>query len=291
MPDTEYSEHVIESGQSRIVLSVWEPQTPGAVVVFIPATMIYPLVYESLLLCFAEQGFAVVGVHPVGHGKSPRDVKRFTLRDIVQNGRDAVSFALERYALPVIVMGSSQGGTVAAAVAAADERIAAVFTHTVMLSELSDSIEVTRFRKGLRHVYRPAKGLFKIFAFFRPDLELPTYFYLDPTRISSDPAIWDMLANDELCLTHYSVHFLASLFTTRFPGITDGSIRCPLYMMTDRGDQLFPETYIKKVFERIRAPRKEMITFHFGDHMFMFSHPREVCEILTDTLRLYKKDK
>ena len=289
MPDTEYSEHVIQSGQSHIVLSVWEPREPEAVVIFIPATMIHPLVYESLLLCFAEQGFAVVGLHPVGHGKSPRDVKRYSLRDIVQNGCDAVSFALERYALPVIVMGSSQGGTVAAAIAAADERVAAVFAHTVMLSELSDSIEITRFRKWLRYVYRPAKGLFKIFAFFRPDLELPSYFYLDPTRISADTVVWEMLANDELCLTHYSVHFLASLFTTRFHGLTDGSIRCPLYMMTDSGDKLFPETYIKKVFEHIRAQRKEMITFHFGDHMFMFSHPREVCEILINTMRLYKK--
>ena len=275
-----YTEQEIESGASRIVLSIWEPAEPEAVVVFIPATMVHPLFYEPLLSGFARRAIAVVGVHPVGHGKSPRCVKRYTISDIVQNGTDAVTYSSKRYALPVMVMGSSQGGIVAAALAATDDRITAIFAHNLMLSELPDSIGVSRFPFWLRHVYRPAKATFKLFAHLLPDLKLPWSFYLKPDRISTDPEIWDMLEKDSLSLTRYSLYFLASLFTTRFPGLTDGSVRCPIYVIADSGDRLFTEAYIKQVFELLKAPQKEMIVFNFNDHMLMVTHPQEVCERL-----------
>lgn len=94
-----------------------------------------------------------------------------------------------------------------------------------------------------------------------------------------------MAQKDSICLRHYSLYFLASLFTTHFPGLTDGSIRCPLYFITDSGDGLFTQPYVEKVFERLQAPHKEMIAFHLNDHMLMVNHPQEVCEKLTDIIR------
>jgi len=279
-----YSEHLIESCCSHIVLSLWEPVKPEAVLVFIPATMVHPLFYEPLLSGFAERGIAVVGVHPVGHGKSPRYVKRYTISDIVQNGIDAISFASEKYSLSIMVMGSSQGGIVAAALAAEDNRISAVFAHNLILSELPETIGISRFPYWLRHVYRPAKGLFRLLARLTPDLKLPLYFYLEPDRISTDSAIWKMVEKDSLCLTRYSLHFLASLFTTPFPGLTDGSVRCPFYVIADSGDKLFTESYIKQVFELLKAPHKEMIVFYTGGHMLMVTHPQEVCERLANII-------
>jgi alpha-beta hydrolase superfamily lysophospholipase len=280
-----YSEHTVTSGGARIVLSVWEPLAPEAAIVFVPATMVHPLYYEPLLRGFAERGFAVIGLHPVGHGKSSRDVKRYTLRDIVQNGRDAVTFALERFRLPVIAFGSSQGGIVAAALAAEDGRIAAAFPHNVLLSELPDSIAVSRFPRWLARAYRPLQGALKLLAKLLPDLKLPLDFYLDRARIGSEPEVWEPFERDPLCLKHYSLHFLASLFTTRFPGLTDGSVRCPLYVVADSGDRLFTPEYMQKVFERLRAPYKETVTFHTEGHMLMVTHPREVCDMLSAKMR------
>ncbi|MDR1158516.1 MAG: lysophospholipase [Oscillospiraceae bacterium] len=291
MKRTAYSEHAITSSGTRIVLSVWEPPAPEAAVVFIPATMVHPLYYEPLLRGFAERGFAIVGLHPVGHGKSPRDVKRYTLRDIVQNGRDAVTFALERFRLPVIAMGSSQGGIVAVALAAEDGRIAAAFPHNVLLSELPDSITVSRFPRWLGRVYRPIQGALKLLAKLLPDLELPLGFYLDRARIGTEPEVWEPFERDPLCLKRYSLHFLASLFTTRFPGLTDGSVRCPLYVVADSGDRLFTPEYTRKVFEQLRAPHKEMVTLHTGGHMLMVTHPQDVCDMLASKMREVLKGK
>jgi len=282
---TLYSEHEISSGCFRIVLSVWEPSKPEAAVVFIPATMTHSLIFEPLLSCFAEKGFAVIGLHPVGHGKSSHDVKRFTISDMVQNARDAVTFAIERFGVPVIVMGSSQGGVVAAALASEDDRIAAVFPHGILLSELPDSIGISRFPFWLRHVYRPMQTVLRFFAWLFPDLKFPIGFYLDRMRIAKHAQIWDAFESDLLCPKRYSLHYLISLITTRYPGLTDGSIRCPVYVVADSGDEVFKLAYIQQVFELLQAPYKEMVMFHHNEHMFMVIHPKEVCSVLSKKMR------
>ncbi|MDR1728111.1 MAG: lysophospholipase [Acidobacteriota bacterium] len=280
-----YTEHEITSGGARVVLSVWASAAPEAAIMFVPATMVHPLFYEALLHGFAERGFAVVGLHPVGHGKSPREVKRYTIRDIVGNGRDAVTFALERFGLPVIAFGSSQGGVVAAVLAAEDGRLAAAFPHNLLLTELPQSIYVSRFPRWLRHLYRPTRGVFKFCARILPDLALPLDFYMKRERISTSREIWDKVGGDPLCLTRYPLHFLGSLFTTEFPGLTDGSVRCPVYVVADSGDKLFTADYTRLVFERLRAPHKELVVFDFNDHMLMVSHPSEVSERLAGKMR------
>jgi aminoglycoside 6'-N-acetyltransferase I len=57
--------------------------------------------------------------------------------------------------------------------------------------------------------------------------------------------VWEPFGRDPLCLKRYSLHFLASLFTTRFPGLTDGSVLRPLYVVADSGDKLFMPEYIR----------------------------------------------
>ena len=276
-----YSEHSIASGSSKIVLSLWEPQKPEAAIVFIPATMLHSLCYEPLLRGFAERGYAVVGLHPIGHGKSPRVAMRYSLKDFIQNARDAVSFALNKFQLPVLAMGTSQGGIVAAGLAAEDDRLTAVFSNTIMLSELPDTILITRLPAPLRYIYNVWTQTLRFAAFLLPDLTVPINSYLDLTRLNMNDEYFRMIYNDPLCLKRYPLCFLSSLLNTRFPGITDGSIRCPVYVMADEGDMLFVKEYNLKVFELLRAPYKEMILFQTGGHMLMLTNQDEVCEKLS----------
>ena len=276
----EYSEHKIVSGNAEIVLSIWDHEEPEAAIVFVPATMIHPLFYEPLLRGLTARGYAVVGLHPVGHGKSSRDIRRFTLRDIMRNTRDTVSFALERYEKPVIVMGSSQGGIVAAGYAAEDDRIAAAFPHNFIMPELPETAYVTRFPKWLRHFYHPMLFFVKALAAVFPDIQIPLNFYLDPERIDMNNIVRKIFRHDEHSIKKYPLCFIASLITTRFPGLTDGSVRCPIYVIADKGDKLFAMSYTEKVFDRLRAPYKEMIVFNTGEHLLMITNPLEVCDTL-----------
>jgi pimeloyl-ACP methyl ester carboxylesterase len=143
-PDV-YEEVMIESCGVPIALSIWKGDTGAPAIVFLPGTMTHPLFYEELLDGLSHAGFNVVGVHFQGHGKSPRVERLFSFNDLVQNGRDAVTYATRRFHSPILVLGSSLGGMVAMALAGMDERIAAVFAHNILLPQLAESLHVTRF--------------------------------------------------------------------------------------------------------------------------------------------------
>ncbi|MDR0782431.1 MAG: lysophospholipase [Propionibacteriaceae bacterium] len=277
-----YSEHEIESGLTQIVLSVWEPVDPVATIVFMPSTLSHPLFYESLLRGFAERGLAVVGVHPLSHGRSPRAVKRFTISDLIQNCRDAISFAQAHFTLPVITLGSCQGGIVSAVLAATDPRVVAGFSHNLVLSELPETVSITRFPRWVSHVYRPVMAIFRMIARLFPDVTLPIQYYLDPMRMSTDPALWRRVERDPLWAGRYSLTFLSSLFNTRFPVLTDGTAAAPIYVIADRGDRLFTPEYVNQVFGRLSAPHKEIVWFGFNDNMLLVNYADAVVETLAD---------
>jgi alpha-beta hydrolase superfamily lysophospholipase len=166
-----YLEYTITSSETEIVLSVWESKVAVATIVFIPAIMVHPLIYEPLFSGFSKNGFTVIGVHPVGHGNSSHKVKNFTIFDIVQKAAMHFTFARTNYDLPVIVMGSSQGGIVAAALATKDNRILAAFPQNVLMTELPDSILISRFPRFFRKFYVPAKRALRFLALLLAKIE------------------------------------------------------------------------------------------------------------------------
>src|SRR5690242_20096834 len=131
-PDA-YREIVLRSMEAPIVLSVWAGLPERPAVVFLPGTMTHPLFYEEFLDALNRTGVTVVGVHSQGHGKSPRVRRPLTFPTLVTNARDAVAWTRREFpGRPVAVLGSSQGGIVAMALAAAGERLDAVLAHNVL---------------------------------------------------------------------------------------------------------------------------------------------------------------
>jgi alpha-beta hydrolase superfamily lysophospholipase len=89
-PDA-YREVVIGSAGAPIALSVWNGWPGRPAVVFLPGTMTHPLFYEEFLDALDRAGITAVGVHPQGHGKSPRVRRPLTFPTLVTNARDAVA--------------------------------------------------------------------------------------------------------------------------------------------------------------------------------------------------------
>ena len=106
------------SAGAPIVLSVWRGDPGAPTVVFLPGTMTHPLFYKAFLDGLNRRGLSVVGVHYQGHGKSPRVGSRPRWANLVANAADAVDWAADQLDGPVVLLGSSQGGVLAMAVAA-----------------------------------------------------------------------------------------------------------------------------------------------------------------------------
>jgi alpha-beta hydrolase superfamily lysophospholipase len=275
-----YHETVIVSAGAPIVLSVW-PGDPGApTVVFLPGTMTHPLFYADFLDGLNQRGLSVVGVHYQGHGKSPRSGSRLGWANLVVNATDAVGWAADHLDGPVVLLGSSQGGVLAMAVAARNRQLALVAAHNVLDPSLPESLMISRLPGWLVGGYRPLLAALRLAARIAPGLPVPLWAYLDLDRTCGQPETRRRFLIDPLGLRCYPLGFLAELCTTDLSGMCDGSIGCPVLVIAATGDPLFSFGYTRRVFDRIVAPAKELLVFDVDRHLLF----NECVQLVTDPL-------
>lgn len=262
-----YREVVIGSGGVSIVLSVWDG-TPGEpAVVFLPGTMTHPLFYEDLLDALSRDGLTVVGLHAQAHGKSPRTRRPLTFGTLVRNAADAVAWTRGAYpGRPVAVLGSSQGGILAVALAARHP-VDAVFAHNIMDPALRGTIAITRFPRWLSRLYPGVVAAIRLAARAAPGLPVPFGAYLDIRRVCRDDQNAAYFYSDPLGRRSYPLRFMASLLTADMWDVRNGSIRCPVTVIASRGDPLFPLSYIREVFGQIAAPHKDLVVVESKAHL------------------------
>jgi esterase/lipase len=49
--------------------------------------------------------------------------------------------------------------------------------------------------------------------------------------------------------------------------LTSGEISCPVVIVASTGDKLSPFNYVRRIYERIVAPSKEMLLFALDRHL------------------------
>jgi alpha-beta hydrolase superfamily lysophospholipase len=276
----------IVSGGVPIALSVWHAEAHRGTVVFLAGTMVHPLFYREFLDGLSSAGFAVVGVHAQGHGRSPRTGAALTWEALLRNAQDGVTYALDRFGHPVIVVGSSQGGMLAVALAATGVPVDGVLAHNILDPSDPAALRVTRFPRWLRVVYRPLRWLIAMGGRLLPRLPVPIEAYLDLRRVCGDRRSLERFRTDPLALQRYPLGFLAGLFTADLSGMTDGRIRCPVTVLAASGDPLFPTDDARRLFDRIEAPRKRFVEVDLDRHL-IFNEcvpevlPRVVAELAT----------
>lgn len=279
-----YHETVVVSG-GPIVLSVW-PGDPGApTVVFLCGTMTYPLFYAEFLDGLNQRGLSVVGVYLQGHGKSPRVGSRLGWANLVANATDAVGWAADHLGGPLVLLGSSQGGVLAMAVAARNRRLALVAAHNVLDPSLSGSLMISRLPGWLVGGYRPLLAALRLAARLAPELPVPVRASLDLDRVCGQPETRRRFLTDPLGLRCYPLGFLAELVTADLAVMRDGSIRCPVLVLAATGDPLFSFGYTRRVFDRIVAPAKELLVFDVDRHLLFNECVQLVTDPLVDRIR------
>ena len=285
-PDV-YEEVLIESQGVPIALSIWRGNPGAPCIVFLPGTMVHPLFYEELLDGLSRASFNVVGVHFQGHGKSPRVDQLYSFNTLVQNGRDAIGYATQRFQGPLVVLGSSQGGMVSISLASSEDRIAAVFAHNIMDPHIADSIRITSFPHWLRPFRRVIVSAMNAAARLVPRLHVPIRFYLSEERVFRTDWMREQYRRDPLRLSSYPLYFLTSLFSADMRSLYSGQIRCPIVVIASIGDPLFPFDYIKRIYQQIKAPSKELLVFDLNYHLLFNECLEEVLPRLVETLKKY----
>lgn len=284
LKNTQYEEVRVQSCGVPITLSVWTCDPAATTVVFYPGTMSCSLYYTLFLECLVEQGFNVVGLHPLSHGKSPRIKKLFTFEDILHNGRDAVAWASTHFSGPVVIAGHSQGGILALAHAAGyaslhnnnSLSIAAVFLLCTMLPQHPRAIELTLLKPFARWHAGLQRAVTRL-ACLVPLLPVCLPMYLNLFKIVSGGT--SAVRSKGTLRAFYPLAFIASLFNANLEQATqEGNIRCPVDVISAVDDALFTPELMRCIFMEIAAPDKKQILLAGGGHMAPLV-PRHAAEI------------
>lgn len=262
-----YKEIEIKSDSIPITLSIWEASLDSPTIIFLPGTMSHPLMYRQFLEGLCNYGFHVIGVHYLSHGKSPKLRETYTMSDLAQNVSDAATFAIEHYGENIALMGSSQGGILAAMVAGIDHRFKALFPHNIMLTTLQETMSLTKFPVWTHRFMGLILAGFRVGAFLFPKMKIKGDAYLDYDRVFHSEQAKEDCLNDPLLLPYYPLQFISSLFNADMSCLGDGSICCPVMVITARRDPLFRLSYTRKVFDLIKAPKKELLVLEADRHM------------------------
>lgn len=261
-----YREVLIESASFPVVLSVWEGDRGESAVLFLPGTMTHPLFYEELLDRLNREGLTVVGLHPAGHGKSPRVRRLLTFDVLVRNVLDALDWTRGEFPeAPRVLLGSSQGGVLAVAAAARTTGLSRVVAHNVLDPDLPASLGLTRMPTWLRPAHpvlmRALHGLGRL----APSLPVPFDAYLDMRRITRNPVLVEYFYTDPLGRRSYPLALLAGMLAQK----VTRPVHCPVVVLAATGDPLFPLDYIRAVFDRIQAPAKELVLVDSDEHLIL----------------------
>lgn len=140
-----WTEEVLPANGGELHLYHFKGDPEDPVMVFVPGTSAYALLYTEFMYKLSQQGFNVIGLDPRGHGKSSGKRGVYTLGSLVDDTLAVVGHATDMYNDKVAVSGSSQGGMVAFYCAAGDPRVKAAVCHNVLAPDEPDNERITRW--------------------------------------------------------------------------------------------------------------------------------------------------
>ncbi|MGQ9705307.1 MAG: alpha/beta hydrolase [Actinomycetota bacterium] len=259
------------------------PEDP--VVVFVPGTSVYALLYTEFMYKLSRRGFNVVGFDPRGHGMSTGRRGVYTLGELVEDARAVIEYAIQRYNPRVAVAGSSQGGMTAFYCAAAEPRLKAAVCHNLIAPDEPDNHRMTRNPA----LFRPLMPLLPLFGPLMKTplrkLMIPVATYLnlaaEPSRLVPDVA--EFLKQDPLAVNAVSLGALYSLSTTPL-AVRVEEITTPVMVIHSGKDNIFPEDYVRRVYDRLCC-EKEFLYLPDAPHLVMTDHVDEIVPPIAEWLK------
>lgn len=174
-----WTEDVLGLGDRRLALYHFKSDPGDPVMVFVPGTSVYALLYTEYMYKLSKQGFNVVGFDPRGHGRSSGKRGVYTLGKLVEDALAVIDYAIATYGDRVAVSGSSQGGMIAFYCAAAEPRLKAAVCHNVIAPDEPGNERMTRW-PGL---FRP---MMPYLSSLRPLMDSPLGQLMTPVSLYLD---------------------------------------------------------------------------------------------------------
>ncbi|MDY6796039.1 MAG: alpha/beta hydrolase [Actinomycetota bacterium] len=277
-----WTEEELDLGDRKLSLYHFKSDPGDPVMIFVPGTSVYALLYTEYMYKLSRQDFDVVGLDPRGHGRSSGKRRVYTLGKLAEDAMAVSGSAIMTYGDRVAVSGSSQGGMTAFYCAAAEPRLKAAVYHNVIAPDEPDNERMTR-RPDL---FRPLITLLQP-AMDSPldKLMTPVYLYLDLKAETSRliPDVGRSLKEDPLAVNAVSVSALHSLASTPPCKKVEG-IENPVMVIHADRDIIFPEDYLRRVYDRLTC-EKEFLYMPGAPHLVMTDYVDDIMQPISSWLK------
>ncbi|MFH1150915.1 MAG: alpha/beta fold hydrolase [Actinomycetota bacterium] len=280
-----WREEVLSLEGRDLRLYHFESSPADPVMVFIPGTSVYALLYLDFMSQLSRQGFNVVGYDPTGHGKSTGRRGGYTLATQLDDARAVIAHAAATYNDNVAVSGSSQGGILSFYAAAAEPRLKAAVCHNLLAPDEPDNARLTRW-PGLYGKLMPLLPLMvPVMATPLGELRAPVQAYLDLHAEKSRfvPDLDKFFREDPLLAPAISLRALVSLSTTPMACRVE-EITTPVMVVHAGHDNIFPEDYVRRVYDRLTCP-KEFLYLPDAYHLVMTDFVDEIMPAVAGWLK------
>jgi len=271
-----WTEERLDLGDRELALYHFESEPGDPVMVFVPGTSVYALLYTEYMYKLSKQGFNVVGFDPRGHGMSSGKRGVYTLGRLIEDALAVIEHAVATYNEKVAVSGSSQGGMVSFYCAAAEPRLRAAVCHNVIAPDEPGNERMTRSPGLFRPLIPYLPALQPVMDSPLGELMTPVSLYLDLKAETSRmiPDVGQFLKEDPLVASAVSLSALHSLASTPM-AVKVEEIETPVMVIHAGQDDIFPEDYVRRVYDRLTC-EKEFLYMPDAPHLVMTDYVDDI---------------
>jgi pimeloyl-ACP methyl ester carboxylesterase len=280
-----WTEERLELGDRTLATYHFKGKPGDPVMVFVPGTSVYALLYTEYMFKLSKQGFNVVGFDPRGHGMSSGKRGVYTLGRLVEDALAVIDYAIATYGDKVAVSGSSQGGMVAFYCAAAEPRLKAAVCHNVIAPDEPDNEVMTRWPGLFRPIIPFLNLLQPVVDSPLGNLMTPVFLYLDLKAETSRliPDVGRFIKEDPLVASAVSLSALHSLASTPLARKVE-EIETPVMVIHAGQDNIFPEDYVRRVYDRLTCD-KEFLYMPEAPHLVMTDYVDDLVPPISSWLK------
>lgn len=261
----------ISSEELYIHLSVFEKNISSPVLIFIPGSGCYSLLYFNFLSALHENDFNVIGLDLPGHGKSGGKRGKFTYREVMKSISLAVDYATETYNDKIGIIGSSLGGFLSLYACGEEKRIKSAVCHNVI-----DLQNLPSTRKIFS--YYPVQVTLKIISYIFPNIYIPLSFLFSWRDVFEDERHLYELKNDKLMVWKYALSSITSLFLFNKNKPLVEELSTKIFVLVSENDKILTEDYCKNVFDKITSKDKKFLSIPGAGHMLFIEYIPQVIE-------------
>ena len=265
----------ISSAGERIHLDIFNNTGESKTVVFFPGTGAASEFYATFLEALAYQGFNVVGIDPIGHGHSSGRRGDFTLARLLENLRDTVSYAKEKFTGKIGIMGSSQGGIVVYYAALEGVPVGAAVAHNAALvyKEFANIVRHPGLNRRLLPLFASLNRRF-------PTVKFPTSAYLDWHRVFGNQKMLRIFRGNRLFTGYYTVRAISSL--KDYVPVTEGLPMPPTMIITGTEDEIIPKDVSERAFYALKGNFHTYVEIEGAGHMLLLEHMSQILPRVVD---------